>query len=108
MHHKLSNMASDAVPPSDSIVEVPDTISVFFLPQSDISSERVITKCLNYLTHTFISSPELKAQVSFSDHLLSVVCLSVCPDVCLLDLYIFNFFSRTAWPILTKVGTNHS
>jgi hypothetical protein len=29
-----------------------------------------------------ISSPELKAQVSFSDHLLSVVCLS---DICLLD-----------------------
>ena len=28
-----------------------------------------------------ISSPELKAQVSFSDHLSSVVCLSVCPSV---------------------------
>ena len=27
------------------------------------------------------SSPELKAQVSFSDRLLSVVCLSVCPSV---------------------------
>ena len=27
------------------------------------------------------SSPELKAQVSFSDHLSSVVCLSVCPPV---------------------------
>jgi hypothetical protein len=33
---------------------------------------------------------------------------SVCPsDICLLDFYIFNFFSRTAGPILTKVGTNH-
>jgi hypothetical protein len=29
------------------------------------------------------SSPELKAQVSYSDHLLSVVRLSVCPSVCL-------------------------
>ena len=29
------------------------------------------------------SSPELKAQVSFSDHLSSVVCLSVCLSVCL-------------------------
>ena len=27
------------------------------------------------------SSPELKAQVSFSDHLSSVVCPSVCPDI---------------------------
>jgi hypothetical protein len=26
--------------------------------------------------------------------------------VCLLDIYIFNFFSRTAGPIVTKVGTN--
>ena len=31
--------------------------------------------------NNFFSSPELKAQVSFSDHLLSVVCLSVCPSV---------------------------
>jgi hypothetical protein len=29
------------------------------------------------------SSPELKAQVSFSDRLLSGVRLSVCPSVCL-------------------------
>ena len=35
---------------------------------------------------SLFSSPELKAQVSFSDHLSSVVCLSVCLDslsVCL-------------------------
>jgi hypothetical protein len=32
------------------------------------------------------SSPELKAQVSFSDRLLSVVCPAVCTsDICLLD-----------------------
>ena len=34
-----------------------------------------------YLKQWFFSSPELKAQVSFSDHLLSVVCLSICPSV---------------------------
>jgi hypothetical protein len=28
-------------------------------------------------------------------------------DACLLDFYIFNFFFRTAGPILTKLGTNH-
>jgi hypothetical protein len=44
------------------------------------------------------SSPELKAQVSFSDRPLSGVRLSV---------YIFDFFSRTAGPILTRLGTNH-
>ena len=31
--------------------------------------------------NTFINSPELKAQVSFADHLSSVVCLSVCPPI---------------------------
>jgi hypothetical protein len=46
------------------------------------------------------SSPELKAQVSFSDRLLSVVRLSV-------NFYIFDFFSRTTGPILTTLGTNH-
>jgi hypothetical protein len=53
------------------------------------------------------SSPELKAQVSFSDRPLSVVCRSVCLSVCLLDFYIFDFFSRTTWPILSKLGMNH-
>jgi hypothetical protein len=47
------------------------------------------------------SSPELKDQVNYSDRLLSIVCLSV-------NFYIFNFFSRTTGPILTKLGTNHS
>jgi hypothetical protein len=51
------------------------------------------------LTNVF-SSPELKAQVSYSDRLLSAVCLSV-------NFYIFDFFSRTTGPILTKLGTNH-
>jgi hypothetical protein len=45
------------------------------------------------------SSPELKAQVSYSDRPLSVVRLSV-------NFYIFDFFSRTTGPILTRLGTN--
>ena len=50
------------------------------------------------------SSPELKAQVSYSDRRLSVVRPSVRLSV---NFYIFDFFSRTAGPILTKLGTNH-
>ena len=49
------------------------------------------------------SSLEPKARVSFSDRLLSVVCLSVCP----LTFHIFDFFSRTAGPNSTKLGTHH-
>ena len=49
------------------------------------------------------SSPELKAQVRFSDLLLSFVCLFVH----LQTFHIFNFFSRTAGPILTKLGGKH-
>ena len=41
---------------------------------------------------------ELKAQVSFSDSLMSVS-LSICLSVCKL----FNFFSRTTGPISTKL-----
>jgi hypothetical protein len=57
---------------------------------------------------TIFSSPELKAQVSYSDHPLSVVRLSVRPSVRLsVNFYIFDFFSRTTGPILTRLGTNH-
>jgi hypothetical protein len=42
---------------------------------------------------TFFSSPELKAQVSYSDRRLSIVRLSV------VNFYIFDFFSRTTGPI---------
>ena len=37
--------------------------------------------------YELFSSPELKAQVSFSDRLSSVVCLSVRPSVCKLFLF---------------------
>jgi hypothetical protein len=53
---------------------------------------------------TFFSSPELKAQVSSSDRPLSGIRLSVCPSV---NFYIFDFFSRTTGPILTRIGANH-
>ena len=46
-----------------------------------------------------VSSPKLKAQVNYSDRPLSVVRLSVNFDI-------FEFFSRTTGPIVTKVGTN--
>jgi hypothetical protein len=62
--------------------------------------------------HIVFSSPELKAQVSFSDRPLSGVRLSVrpsvCPSVCTsVNFYIFDFFSRTVGPILTRLNTNH-
>jgi hypothetical protein len=59
---------------------------------------------INYTNSLIFSSSELKAQVSYSDRLLSVVCLSVRLSV---NFYIFDFFSRTTGPILTKLGTNH-
>jgi hypothetical protein len=70
----------------------------------------LLTIVLGFTPHVIIlasfnfSSPELKAEVSFSDRPLSG-CLSVCPSV---NFYIFDFFSRTAGQILTRLGTNHS
>ena len=57
-----------------------------------------------FLKKSFIfSSPELKAQVSFSDHLSSVVCLSarpsVCPSVCLSFCKLFTFSSSSPEPL---------
>lgn len=48
---------------------------------------------------SIFSSQELKAEVSYSDH-ISSVCLSVCN--------IFHFFSKTARPLSIKFGTMHS
>ena len=45
------------------------------------------------------SSPELKAQVSFSDHLSSVVCLSVRPSVCLSVCKLFTFSFSSPEPL---------
>ena len=51
-------------------------------------------QCNNNVSLVF-SSPELKAQVSFSDRLSSVVCLSVRPSVCKL----FTFSSSSPEPL---------
>ena len=60
---------------------------------------KYLSKFVRYLNYYFLpffffSSYELKAQVSYSG----------CPSV---NFYIFDFFSKTTWPILTKLGTNH-
>ena len=46
---------------------------------------------------------EMKGEVSFSDHLLSVVC----PQVCLHTLHIFMFFSRATGLISTKHSSKY-
>lgn len=51
------------------------------------------------------SSPKLKADTNFSDHLMSFV---YSPSVFLWTFYIFIFFSTTTWSISTKPGKTHS
>ena len=71
------------------------------------------------MTHNFsdffISSPEPKSQVSFSDQNLSVVrgrCRGRCHPCwrrccCCRELFIFSSFSPTTGSISTKLGTKH-
>ena len=54
-----------------------------------------------HMGHLVFSSPELKAQVSFSGHLWSVVRLYVKLST------FFIFFSRTTGPFSNKLGTKH-
>ena len=54
-----------------------------------------IKQLLHQHSDIIFSSPELKAQVSFSDHLSSVLCLSVCLSVCKL----FTFSSSSPEPL---------
>jgi hypothetical protein len=44
---------------------------------------KIVSNLCLFVSDYFFSSPELKAQVSFSDRPLSGVCLSVCLSVCL-------------------------
>ena len=53
--------------------------------------------CMNACV--FISSPELKAQVSFSDHPSSIVCLSVCLSVRLSVCKLFTLSSSSPEPL---------
>lgn len=57
-----------------------------------------------YLYLKCFSSPEPKVHVSFSDHLLSLVRLSVCPSV---TFHILDF-SKTTRSNVTMLGTKHS
>jgi hypothetical protein len=75
-----------------------------FFARYDTLLARYPTFLTRYASCTLFSSPELKAQVSYSDRPLSVIRLSIRLSV---NFYIFDFFSRTTGPILTKLGTNH-
>jgi hypothetical protein len=69
--------------------------------KKDTSESSKRTALVNNIEQQLLfSSPELKAQVSSSDRPSSVR-LSV-------TFYIFDFFSRTTWPILTILSTDHS
>jgi hypothetical protein len=59
-----------------------------------------------FIEHFMVfSSPELAILIARCP---SSVCLSVCLSVRLsVNFYIFDFFSRTTGPILTKLDTNH-
>ena len=60
------------------------------------SWRRLIYYCFSFDIFLFFSSPELRAQVSFSDHLSSAsVHPSVCPSVCKL----FTFSSSSPEPL---------
>ena len=47
----------------------------------------------------------LKAQVSFTDRLSSVVCLSVSSSVC--EPFLFRLLLKNRWANLTKLGAMH-
>ena len=57
--------------------------AIHFMNILQLTRKPVFTYSPYKYSWSIFSSPELKAQVSFSDHLSSVVCLSVCPFVCL-------------------------
>lgn len=50
-----------------------------------------ISHCIYYYLSFFLSSPELKAQMSYSDQFMYGVCLFVYPSVC--KLFTFSTFS---------------
>lgn len=58
---------------------------------------------LGLYTSKQFSSPELKDQISFFDHLMSGVCPSVCLSVKISNSSPY----RTSRPILTKLDTKH-
>ena len=64
-------------------VQLPTVLSVLWFLINPVFLEigEIILNVCIFSVFSLFSSPELKAQVSFSDHLSSVVCLSVRPSV---------------------------
>ena len=88
-------------------------INVYLVPQTCISFNFVCSNLLLIATKcTIFSSPELKAQVSFSDYLSSGVCpsvrpsvrLSVCLSVCLsVNFSYFQLLLQNHWANLNQI-----
>ena len=68
-----------------------------------------ILQCFQLIESIFLAHLSWKLKWAFLiARCPASVCLSVCPSVCpSVNFYIFDFFSRTAGPILTRLGTNH-
>ena len=73
-----------------------DVISPVSAPMKQLEHTPVDKSELNIY---FFSSPELKAQVSFSDRLSSVVCLSVRPSV---NFSYFQLLLKNHWDNLNQ------
>ena len=58
------NMANNSVPASDSLIDIPDDISVKFLPNSRNLSDKVLQKGLNYFTQGYIHDIKIYNQES--------------------------------------------
>lgn len=57
--------------------------------------------------YLILRSPELKTQLSFSDHACPFVCLFVGLSFCLQTFYNIDFFSKTTGPILTNFSVKN-
>ena len=82
-----------------------------WFPISTAFTNRVSSSCcrISCRTSFLFSSPELKAQVSFSDHLSSVVCLSVCPSVRLsVNFSHFHLLLPNHWANFNQTWHNES
>ena len=85
------------IPDTNGIPLVCDMSSNILSRQIDVS--KVKGCILKIGLYRVFSSPELKAQVSFSDHLSSVVCLSVRPSVRPSVCKLFTFSSSSPEPL---------
>ena len=81
-----------------SIISEKSIYKLFIFVKSVVTKSSGISKAF-YRYLNFFCSPELKAEVSFSYHLSSGVCLSVCPSVCLSVCKLFTFSSCSPEPL---------